>query len=100
MDQPSGGGKVARQAGKRVRWWNFDDFCRIWLICRNRPICYLNHSFATEIGAVSREPRQREDKASICFEFYTLKYIKLSEFSLPRPLHVAQNRHERLGLSN
>src|SRR5271170_2666225 len=76
---PLGGGKALAKAGKRVRVRISSDFRRIWLICHNCPICYLNHSFDTEIGAVSSEVQPRKDEVSIRFGFYTLEYIKLTE---------------------
>jgi hypothetical protein len=76
----------------------YGDFRRIWLICHNCPICYLNHSFDTEIGAVSSEVPPRKDEVSIRFGFYTLEYIKLSECSLPRRRQVAFQAMEDLVL--
>src|ERR1700722_7566043 len=94
--RPSAKKSLAKPAS-RCKDRIYGDFCRIWLICRNRSICYLNHSFATEIGAVWRWPWQWKDEVSIRFRFYTLEYYRFSEYSLPKRRNIAGDGPERLG---
>jgi|ERR1700722_1413783 hypothetical protein len=98
IGRPSAKKSLAKRAS-RCKDKVYGDFCRIWLICHNRPICYLNHSFATEIGAVWRRPWQWKDEVSIRFRFYTLEYMKLSVYSLLKRCPIAENGPERLGSS-
>jgi hypothetical protein len=64
---PPGQGAKALAKGRK-KWCDGcpgADFRRIWLICRYRPFCNLDHSFSLEIGAVSRQRAQGKDEASI-----------------------------------
>jgi hypothetical protein len=48
----SGGRRSLARCDKDTRWLYRGDFRSVWLIRRNRPLCYLDHSIGTEIGAV------------------------------------------------
>ena len=53
-----GGESPLARCDKDVRRLYRGDFRSVWLICRNRPLCYLDHIIGTEIGAVSCKEMQ------------------------------------------
>ena len=52
------------------------DFRSVWLIRRNRPLCYLDHSIGAEIGAVSCKEMQVKVEQVHLLDFYTRIYMK------------------------
>jgi hypothetical protein len=68
------GRRVLSQNGKDGGW---PDFCRTWIIRENARICYLDHSFAVKIGAVSCNGKQERGYQSIFNGLNTFDYILL-----------------------
>ena len=70
------------------------DFCGTCLIVRNRPGCYLDHSFCSEIGAVSCKGAQGKVDINICFQIYTTSYLRKPDYGLFRQLQIWRNNIE------
>jgi len=64
------------------------DFRSVWLIRRNRPLCYLDHSIGAEIGAVSCKEMQVKVGQVHLFDFYTRIYMKGSDETCQGPRYT------------
>jgi hypothetical protein len=71
-----GGESPLARCTKDVRRPYRGDFRSVWLICRNRPLCYLDHSIGAEIGAVFCKEMQVKIGQVHLFDFYTRIYMR------------------------
>jgi hypothetical protein len=76
------GEKSLVMGAEYVQWLYWRDFCWVWLICPERRVCYLNHSFSREIGAVCCEETQEKDQTNIDSELYRDDYMDSSDLFL------------------
>jgi hypothetical protein len=58
------------------------DFRKIWLIGHDRALCYPDHSFGQENGAVSCNAVQEKAYESILYVIYTINNINNPDFYL------------------
>jgi hypothetical protein len=72
----SGGESPLARYDKDPRRLCRGDFRSVWLIRRNRPLCYLDHSIGAEIGAVSCKEMQLKVEQVHLLDFYTRIYMK------------------------
>jgi hypothetical protein len=84
----SGGESPLARRDKDPRRLCRGDFRSVWLIRRNRPLCYLDHSIGAEIGAVSCKEMQVKVEQVHLLDFYTRIYTKGSDETCQWPRYT------------